>query len=162
MQLKLEIFFTKLDTDKIVYHRHTVDMSDKNEDPDITVTKLVANEIGQTPKMLGDKFVIHSTSWRYEEQGITLTYIVYSDKIDSADHSVKELLVKDLKIAQSDDPKKPRPEIIEEKNIISHAIRHLGFLARTNERGKYLGAINSENIELLEKAYTDLAGELRG
>lgn len=62
MNIKLEIFFTKLHEDKIVYHRHTLDIANYQENPDDIILKLVSNETNETPNMIDDKFVIHSTS----------------------------------------------------------------------------------------------------
>ncbi len=160
MNIKLEIFFTKLHEDKIVYHRHTLDITNKKENPDDVILKLVSDETNETPNMIDDKFVIHSTSWRYEHDEIVLTYIVYSDTVDFSNHLTKELLAKDFIIAKSENSKKPRPKEISEENVLSHAIRHLGFLIKTDERGKYVSAISAENIKMLEKAYPTLAGEI--
>lgn len=160
MNIKLEIFFTKLHEDKIVYHRHTLDITGAQENPDNIILKLVSDETKETPNMIDDEFVIHSTSWRYENGGITITYLVYSDSVDFSNHPTKELLTKDFIIAKSENSKKPRPKEINEENVLSHAIRHLGFLIKTDEREKYVGAISSENIKMLEKAYPALAGEI--
>ena len=69
-------------------------------------------------------------------------------------------LAKDFIIAKSENSKKPRPKEINEENVLSHAIRHLGFLIKTDERKKYVSAISAENIKMLEKAYPTLAGEI--
>ena len=160
MNIKLEIFFTKLHEDKIVYHRHTLDITGAQENPDNIILKLVSDETNETPNMINDKFVIHSTSWRFENDGIILTYLVYSDTVDFSNHQTKELLAKDFIIAKSENSKKPRPKEISEENVLSHAIRHLGFLIKTDEREKYVSAISAENIKMLEKAYPTLAGEI--
>lgn len=160
MNIKLEIFFTKLLEDKIVYHKHIVNITGAQENPDDVILKLVGDETNETPNMIGNKFVIHSTSWRYENNEIVLTYIVYSDSVDFSNHPTKELLTKDFIIAKSNDSKRPSPSIIKEENVLSHAIRHLGFLIKTDEREKYVSAISSENIQMLEKAYPALAGKI--
>lgn len=160
MNLKLEIFFTKLHTNKVIYHKHTVDITDNETNPDEIVSKIIGQETKETPNMIDDNFVIHSTSWRYEENGIILTYIAYSDNIALANHPTKELLVKNFKIAKSENSKIPRPKEIKEENVLSHAIRHLGFLIKTDEREKYTKAISPENIKMLEQAYPTLAGKI--
>ena len=108
MNIKLEIFFTKLHEDKIVYHRHTLDITGAQENPDNIILKLVSDETKETPNMIDDKFVIHSTSWRFENEGIILTYLVYSDTVDFSNHETKELLAKDFIIAKSENSKKTK------------------------------------------------------
>jgi len=160
MKLFIEVFFVKINLDKVIYHKHQFDITDVNSNPDDLVFNLLNDESNGIPKIANDSFVIHSTSWRYETDKIILTYIVYSDEIDFSKHQSKEFLASDFVIAKGEDSKRPRPKEINELNVLSHAIRHLGFLIRTGEREKYAKAISKENVEFLEKSYTALAGEI--
>ncbi len=64
MTLLVEVFFLRLEDGRVVYHKHVVDVSSERGNPDDEVLGLVVDETGSTPKMIGDNFVIHSTSWR--------------------------------------------------------------------------------------------------
>lgn len=144
----------------IKYYRGISDITETNEDPDHVVMQVALKEMHGNTNLLPEHFVIHSTSWRFERGGIVLTYIVYSESFGFMNKPMKTLKLSDLEIAVGESIKKPRPAIIEEINVISHAIRHLSFLVQHDSEEKYAKAIDKESTALLKQVYTSLAGRV--
>jgi hypothetical protein len=71
------------------------------------------------------KAIVHSTSWRYDDDSIVLTFLAYSDEIplDGLSRSVALDEVEDL---ANDD--------VGQASIAAHAIRHLAFLVATEPK----------------------------
>lgn len=159
MKLLLEIFFIKMTGEQVSYHGHTTEITDSNVDPDQVVLKFAMDEIGSEANAEKENFVIHSTSWRYKNNSIILTYIVYSEMFTFPLGAVSTLHVNELRVT-GHASKGQRVAEIDEVGVVSHAIRHLGFLVRNDSDGKYATAVDAESTEQLKSVYATLAGRI--
>lgn len=160
MKVILEVYFIKIADERVLFTKHNLDLTKKNSDPDNIVIELTKDEYHETPRIISNDFIIHSTSWRYEfDNSLVITYLVYSDHIDFSHHRVKEIPIRNLQLAKSADPKRPRPEVITDENVISHGIRHLGFLAKTEKEIIYGKHLKPQTLKLLQSAFYDMAGK---
>ncbi|MCX7991709.1 MAG: hypothetical protein N2999_06715 [Proteobacteria bacterium] len=126
--INLEIFFTFINEQgKVLYFKERLFLEKMNEDPDLIVLREV-EKFEFTP------YLIHSTSWRYEEDTtLTLTYIAlckFEGKIKNLNF-IREL--ENLKEPAESTPLKPRPKKINEVDVLSHAIKHINLLTEKNE-----------------------------
>ncbi|MBP7927718.1 hypothetical protein KAZ57_01055 [Patescibacteria group bacterium] len=161
MSVYIEFFFTKIVGNQVLYWRNLVDISQATTDPDEIVLQIVKNDLEETPQIIKERFIIHSTSWRYETgKGIVLTYLIYADSLDFKKINVISVPFQDLRLAISVSHKKPRPEKISELNVVSHAIRHLAFLIKNGDHDKYKERLNKETIQNLKKLNVEIAGEI--
>lgn len=161
MRVELEFFFTKIIDSKVCYWKNNIDITEAEEDPDNIVLKILESDINETPKMLKEKYIVHSTSWRYEEKGlITLMYLVYSDHLDFGINPIKTIPFNQLRLAISTSYKKPRPQIIKEENVISHAVRHLAYLVKDGNYDSYKKCLTKETVKKLKELKSIPAGEI--
>ena len=101
---------------------------------------------------------IHSTSWRYERDGsIVLTYFVYSDRMEFQGNVGSVLNLEDVSITVSENAK-PRPAVLMEEQIVAHGIRHMAYLAKTNNRN-LLDVISPDSLRRFKAMDGLLAGK---
>jgi hypothetical protein len=73
--------------------------------------------------------VVHSTSWRYEEDRVVLTYVVVVDPPDALPPSSLEVVeVGRAELARGESM--APPESISLEAVLEHALRHLSWLVR--------------------------------
>lgn len=158
MNIILELFITGLSGDKINFFVDHFDITEKGVDPNLEVEEYVREKFAADPKM----FLIHSTSWRYINGDIYLTYLVYSEKFDpSILNSSRSLSFTDI-ITDFDVPThKPLEEGIPLERILSHALRHLAFLL-SYSKGKYDEYVSKESAAKITTLFPALAGGLEG
>jgi hypothetical protein len=144
MKSYLEIFVvTPVTGDAIQYAKKRIDITAVNRDPDDLVLEVIKGTPGAPPLVSQDKCIVHSTSWRYEgKEGLVLTYLVYSDEVNFQDEETKWLCIKDKRIVQSKNPSKPRPQNLQEGDILIHGIRHLGFLIKNTDGNRLVRRLN--------------------
>lgn len=144
MQAELELIAARLDGDRI---RFTVARRPcgGGADPDD-----VAEEGLQAlfPTLPRDGLVLHSTSWRYGDGILTLTYLGYSDDLPL---SALPLVL----------PPDARPNGDDADSVVAHAIRHLAFLIR-QEPEKYGRPLSDESRAFLAGVEPDVAGRIYG
>jgi hypothetical protein len=101
--------------------------------------------------------VIHSTSWRWEEDGrIVLTYLAWAK--DGA-LSPRAAAIPALKPPGPTDPLKPRPKEIHELDPLAHGLRHVAFLARQTDGG-VAAALGPRSTRVLLRFEPEVAGRL--
>ena len=160
MCLWIEIFFVSFIQNGVKYFRLVRSLDDKNEDPDETVLKLVRAELDVTPNIIKDEFMVHTTSWRYEKPNdIYLTYLVISEKIDFGTHVTKDLYRNEMKIVININLKKPRPEVIEERHVISHGLSHISLLM-SKHKEKYRGILNRQHKLFMKTLGKEIPGRI--
>jgi len=160
MKVRLEIFLATLVGDttvRYVVHRH--DITHKPRNPDDLVLDLTFNANAGPVTISKKNCYIHSTSWRYERDGtIVLTYFVYSDRMEFRDGVGSVLKLEDVSITVSEDATRPRPAVLMEEQIVAHGIRHLSYLAKTNNRN-LLDVISAESLRRFKAMESLLAGK---
>ncbi|MFY1692871.1 hypothetical protein [Plantactinospora sp. WMMB782] len=77
----------------------------------------------------GPDVLLHSTSWRFQNTGIVLTYVALPDPHPKADQSTP---VEPLPVVSQEDPLAPTPAIVRLVDVAVHACRHLAFLRHTD------------------------------
>lgn len=72
--------------------------------------------------------VCHSTSWRFEEGQVVLTYAVVPDPCPS----LPAVALTEPSVVCSGDPLRPAPPDVHDHHVAAHAVRHLAYLAETD------------------------------
>ncbi|GAA4167700.1 hypothetical protein GCM10022251_57320 [Phytohabitans flavus] len=100
--------------------------------------------------------LLHSTSWRFAEGGIVLTYVGLPDPDEAA--QVQPVL--DLPAVRGADPLTPSPPVVRQVDVAAHACRHLAFLRHTDPQvaGTVAGA--AEVWDLIDVFTPAVAGLL--
>jgi hypothetical protein len=160
MNVRLEIILATLVGDttvRYVVHRH--DITHKPRNPDDLVLDFTFNTNAAPVTISRKHCYIHSTSWRYERDGsIILTYFVYSDRMKFQGDVGSVLRLEDVSITVSEEATRPRPAVLMEEQIMAHGIRHLGYLAKTNNRNLQ-NVISPESLRRLQAMEGLLAGK---
>lgn len=160
MNLTLEVFIVRLLADRVRYRRCELPLADRDMAPDCVVRDLVEGRLQESPLGI-DRYLSHSTSWRYEASvGVVLTYLVCIDGSDPADEDWCELRADDFALALSDDPRRPGPARVGEREVLSHGIRHLAFLWRSAEGEAVRRVVPAEAAALMTRATSALAGQI--
>lgn len=114
MKTVLEIYYLRILGERVRYQCKEVKLSRKVSDPD----NLIWPRIRQEPRHSATEeheFIVHSTSWRYERPG-----------------KARSFSLKDLRTA-GENSRKPSSPAELEKRVVSHAVRHIAFLVKTDE-----------------------------
>jgi hypothetical protein len=77
------------------------------------------------PEVSLRRAIVHSTSWRYDDESIVLTFLAYSDEIP-LDGLARVLALDDAEDLANEDEG--------QASIAAHAIRHLAFLVATEPK----------------------------
>jgi hypothetical protein len=165
----IEIFRARIRDEKVLYTKHLVDIEPSDQrDPDDIVQEELQKHMHVDHI---EKAITHSTSWRYEKENlhgekvgaIILTYLVYSDfmELSSNEHyQIKELKLSDMSIATGKSHKTPRPEVIEEEHVLSHAIRHLAFLLNNKDKDHFGHLLSQDTQKKITEYKPALATKL--
>ena len=153
MKVNLEIIVASLNGHaslRYLVSRH--DISGNLIDPDHLIKDIISNEEHNHPTIPWDQCIIHSTSWRYEEdQSLVLTYIVYSDYAVFRQDSGKILSLYGVHTPKNGSLTRPRPAHIVESHVVAHGIRHLSHLVKRNSAmHKVLSSTSLEAFQALE------------
>ena len=107
-----------------------------------------------------DKYMIHSTSWRYEKPAkILLTYLVIVPT-NSPYQLRRSLDIRDSEIASNSKAFKPRPEFIKESNVIRHAFRHVAYLLKHDYQHIYDTMLSKAQKDYISGVYDEVAEEI--
>ena len=159
MNLTLEIFIVRLLADRVRYCRCELPLAGSDLAPDRVVRDLVEGRLPESP-LHTDRYLSHSTSWRYEASGVVLTYLVCIDGGTPAGDGWHELRADDFALAAGDDPRQPGPAHVDERQVLSHGIRHLAFLWHTAEGAALRRCIPAEAAALMTRAAPATAGQI--
>jgi hypothetical protein len=133
MKLFLEMFLWALEKAENVHFYHLqIDITESQTDPD-TVMKAQLEQFGLINGK-GARYA-HSTSWRYENGRILLTYLVWVDGHKLENLPSRRLFIPLVDCPASRGPLSPRPESICEAQVLVHGLRHLRYLALDQEDG---------------------------
>jgi hypothetical protein len=119
---------------------------DDGEHPDSCARSLAGPGVG----------LLHSTSWRYTDGGIVLTYAGLPDP----DHTARAEPVPDLPAIRGTDPLTPSPPGVREVDVAAHACRHLAFLRHTDPQVAGTIAEATEIWDLIDVFTPAVAGLL--
>jgi hypothetical protein len=161
MQTILEIFYVRIMGDRVHYQRKQANLSKKGGDPDRRIQSLIQEKSHDSADEAEEnEFLIHSTSWRYEKPSkVMLTYVAYSDELEFEKGKSHSFPLKKLRTITKKSTK-PRTRVALEKKVVSHGLRHIAFLIRTDPQTDFKSALSPETIEIFEKLWVSLAGKL--
>jgi hypothetical protein len=158
MQILLEIFYMRIVDDAVHYQRKPVSLSEGGEDPDRTIKSLIRRKFHASE--VEEEFVVHSTSWRYTPPDkVVLTYVAYSDELEFKPGEAQSLPLEELRTVTISTPRPSSPAELE-KQVVSHAMRHIAFLVKTDYEGALRGVLTPTTIEVFEAVWVALAGRV--
>ena len=161
MKTAVELFFVTPIPEGFHYIRKELDITQEFRDPD-SVVKGFLEYFFSDSRLITDKerYILHSTSWRFEAtKKIVLTYIVYSEYFTFSHSNPAFLQFSEISISQSEDPHTPRPKVITQNAVLSHALRHLAFLLANDTRNMYANIITSKTKDVFTKMHNEVSGE---
>ena len=88
-----------------------------------------------------------------------LTYVAYSDKLEFEKGKAKSLPLKKLKTITKKS-RKPRSRAELEKDVVSHAMRHIAFLIRTDDQIDFDSALTPKTKKVFQSLWVSLAGRV--
>src|SRR5688500_4074074 len=154
MKTILEIFYLRIMGERVRYQRKQANLSKKGGDPNHTIQSLIQEKGKDSAGNVEEReFVVHSTSWRYTKPDkIMLTYVAYSDELEFGKGKFHSLPLKNLKTITKKSRKPPsRAEL--EKQVVSHAMRHIAFLIKTDNQIDYKSALTPETKKVFESLW---------
>ena len=142
MRTDVELFPARFEGDRLRYVAGRQACA-AGTDPDATARALMSRLFPEVPLR---RVLIHSTSWRYEHDCLTLTYLAYSDDLRFGE--LHEVLPRDAKAVGAG-----------VASVVAHAVRHLAFLTR-QEPELYGRAISPETLAHLGRIDPEVAGRI--
>lgn len=121
MKIIVEVVPARVMGDELRYAIRTAPQA-KTGDPMATARGEVAAYFPDLPLK---KAIVHSTSWRYDDDTIVLTFLVYSDELP---RDGLPLTMPLSAVEQHAKEKKGKA------SVAAHALRHLAFLVQTEPR----------------------------
>ena len=109
-------------------------------DPDAVARELLA----ETPAVW-----LHSTSWRYENGGIVLTYLAWCERTEWDDESNSLLRLEQLSLAYQSRPRHPKPEGVTAFHVVAHGLRHFSWLAQRPSENPCLSILDKRTLAWL-------------
>jgi hypothetical protein len=148
----LELFVASPSNDQTVaYGIRTGDLSRDSSDPDAIARSLMPGNCSPA--------ILHSTSWRWEKNGtLILTYLAFSEDSSCRSAEPSRLAWSELLPPQTTDPKKPRPVVIRQQDVLAHGIRHITFLVRYSQDRRIAEALSPQGLEFFRNMCGQLAG----
>jgi hypothetical protein len=121
MKVIVEVVMSRVSTDEMRYSI-SKKAHPKSGDPMDTAKAAVT---ARFPDVSLRKAIVHSTSWRYDDESIVLTFLAYADEIP-LDGLPRSLALDEAKDLANEDEG--------QASIAAHAIRHLAFLVATEPK----------------------------
>ena len=161
MKTILEIFYVRVMGKNVRYQRRQTNLNRRGGNPDARIRSLIQEKRRTESGEVDEKeFVVHSTSWRYEQpKKIILTYVAYSDELNFKRGKVHTLSLQRLRTITKNS-KKPASKDEVERKIVSHAMRHIAFLIQTGDQDDFKSALKPETVKVFEKLWVGLAGKV--
>ena len=166
IRVVVELFQVALvDTERLRYVRRERPLDRRG--PDAVVAELLQSGEGALPFLVGTPAIVHSTSWRYENDGtVVLTYVAFGERITPKAETwgdvrtVAKAQLPDLGVT---DPDHPRPKSIEHADVLSHGLRHLALLARRRGGNQaFIERLSERSRKFFSSIEPELAGEIGG
>ena len=162
MKTVLELFLLTRIPEGFHVVRKALDMTQESRDPDKVADEYI-QFLFQDSSVIHDKkkYILHSTSWRYDPpQTIILTYLVYAASFSFKQLNPFLLRFEQIAVAQTDNPKVPRPKNLTQISVISHGIRHLAYLISNDINSAFKNIVSAETHLLFQSVEKQLAGEI--
>lgn len=160
MKTILEIFYVRVTGKSVRYQRRQTNLIRRGGNPDARIRSLIQEKRRNDEGDIQEKeFIVHSTSWRYEQPGrIILTYVAYSEELEFK-RNFHTLSLQRLRTI-SKNSKKPASKGELERKVVSHAMRHIAFLIQSGDEDDFKSALKPETVKVFEKLWVSLAGRV--
>jgi hypothetical protein len=160
IQVMVELFRVALVDQETIRYRRDMRALDPRG-PDTALADLMKG-----PSFLaGTPAIIHSTSWRYQEDGtVVLTYLAFGEGLApraEARPEVRTVRQRDLPQLGTTDPDKPRPPTIKYEDVLAHGLRHLALLARRTGNDAFAKRLGLRSRNFFASLEPEVAGEIR-
>jgi hypothetical protein len=143
MKVIVEVVMARVSTDEMRYSI-SKKAHPKSGDPLDTAKAAVT---ARFPRVSLKKAIVHSTSWRYDDESIVLTFLAYSDEIPLEGLSRSLSLDEAESLASEDEG---------QASIAAHAIRHLAFLVAT-EAKQFVPKIRKSALARIRRVAPDIS-----
>ena len=161
MQTILELYYLRIIGDLVRYQRKRANLSKRGTNPESIIQSLIQEKRrSESGKVEEKEFIVHSTSWRYARPGkVVLTYVAYSDELEFPKGKSHGFSLKRLSNITKKS-RSPRSQVAIEKQVVSHAMRHIAFLIQTDQQTDYKSALSPRTRKVFEKLWGNLAGKV--
>lgn len=161
MKTILEIFYLRIAGKSVRYQRREANLNRRGSDLDSVIGSLIQEKRRLDSGEVEEKeFIVHSTSWRYEQPDkVLLTYVAYSEELEFKKGTSHSLSLKSLRTITKKS-KKPASKAELEKKVVSHAMRHIAFLIQTGDQDDFKSVLKPETVKVFERLWVSLAGEV--
>lgn len=159
MNTTLEVFLISCGKAQlVVYHRLEIPCEWDGANPDEQVT-LKINKLGIDTT--DNSAISHSTSWRFQDGRILLTYIVPLALHALADIPVSIVNLEKVICPESASAMSPHPTFIAYEHVLLHGLRHLNFLVYHHNNSMLASAmLRNGTLDLLRQLKPTVAGQL--
>jgi hypothetical protein len=144
MRVVVELVTARIAGDDV---RYAIQRSEapRRADPEATARAELAVAF---PDLWLNTAIFHSTSWRYEDEAVVLTYLAFAEDLPTADLPLVLPLARVAELSH------------DVSSVAAHAIRHLAFLVHEQPR-PFADRLRPETIARLRDVRPDVAGRLR-
>jgi hypothetical protein len=146
MTVDLELLIFDVRDGDLVYQRvcsRTLDQLDPDVSASMLLSRFVFNPEANPPR-----FLLHSTSWRYSDGAIILTYFACGRHVElDPSQSVETVSTAQLVHGTVE---RPAPEDIPQSAVAAHALRHAKSLLSGPMGPEYRKALSAAQITALE------------
>jgi len=145
MSVDMELLIFDVIRGKLFYQRvyeQTLDQLD----PDVSASMLLSHFV-KDAEATPPRFLLHSTSWRYTDGAIMLTYCAIGRHVClDTDEPMSPVI--DPRMVHGS-AERPAPEDIPESAVASHALRHLILLLASPIGQEYRNALSKSQLAVL-------------
>jgi hypothetical protein len=143
MKIIVEVVMARVGTDEMRY-AISKRAHPKSGDPMDTAKAVLTERFSDVSLR---KAIVHSTSWRYDDETIVLTFLAYSDEIPIDGLSRTLALDEAEDLANEDEG---------QASIAAHAIRHLAFLVATEPK-EFIPKIRKSALTRIRRVAPDIS-----
>jgi hypothetical protein len=161
MKTILEMFYVRVLGKSVWYQRKEANLSRSGGGPDRFIRSLLREKRRPVSGESEQKdFIVHSTSWRYEQPDkIILTYVAYSDELVFKGGKAKHLPLTRLHLITKKSLR-PSSAVELENRGVSHAMRHIAFLICFGDQDNFKSVLKPKTVEVFENLWISLAGKV--
>ncbi len=161
MRTVLELFLCGLaGEDTVLFLRTARDITGRRDDPDRRLLSHLFSDL-KIGSGTGETCA-HSTSWRFDDGAIVLTYLALTPISSLAGTPAKLLCPAEIIPTGASAPLRPRPESIAEKQVLVHGLGHLRYLAEQRAEPFISAALqHAGTFSVLGNFAPTLAGRLQ-
>ena len=105
---------------------------------------------------------LHSTSWRFENGDVVLTYLAWCEWGDWCNDPDMKCLSDRSSVSHQCQPYNPSPLCVTESHVLTHGLRHFSWLAQRPEENPCVHQLDERTQSWLKSLEAFPAGQIRG